>query len=54
MALIKWGQSKENEVMCISKLWNNVPNKVKMLNWLSFKNAIQKWYGPECHCGYCL
>ncbi len=36
-----------------SKLWNNIHNKVKMSNRLSsFKNAIQKWSGPKCHCGY--
>ena len=38
-----------------SKLWNNLPNHTKELNELSsFKNAIHKWSGPECHCGFCL
>ncbi len=36
-----------------SKLWKTLPNKVEMSNVLSsFKNATQKWSGPECHCGY--
>ncbi len=38
-----------------SKLWNNIPNDLKKMNSLSyFKYEIQKWSGPECHCGYCL
>ncbi len=38
-----------------SKLWNNLPNDLKKKNSLSsFKCEIQKWSGPECHCGYCL
>ncbi len=38
-----------------SKIWNNLYNNLKMSNGLSsFKKSIQKWSGPECHCGYCL
>ncbi len=38
-----------------SKLWNNLPNDLKKMNYLSsFKCEIQKWSGPECHCGFCL
>ncbi len=38
-----------------SKIWNNLSNNLKMLNGQSsFKKSIQKWSGPDCHCGYCL
>ncbi len=38
-----------------SKIWNNLSNNLKMSNGLSsFKKSIQKWSGPECHCGYCM
>ncbi len=38
-----------------SQLWNNLPTDLKKKKSLSsFKSEIQKWSGPECHCGYCL
>ena len=38
-----------------SKLWNKLPNNIKdVVSVNDFKNEIQKWSGPECHCGYCL
>ena len=38
-----------------SKLWNNLPHDLKKMDSLSsFKCEIQKWSGPDCHCGYCL
>jgi hypothetical protein len=38
-----------------SKLWNKLPNNIKDVDSVNdFKKEIQKWSGPECHCGYCL
>ncbi len=35
-----------------SKIWNNLSYNFKMSNGLSsFKKSIQKWSGPEWHCG---
>ncbi len=38
-----------------SKIWNCLPECMKNVESVSsFKRVIQKWNGPECHCGYCL
>lgn len=38
-----------------SKIWNCLPQSMKYIKNVSdFKNEIQKWNGPECHCGFCL
>ena len=36
------------------KQWNALPADAKDIEGLNvFKNYIDKWTGPECHCGYC-
>ena len=37
-----------------AKLWNSLPPDMKRINDLKlFKQAIQKWNGPECNCTSC-
>ena len=37
------------------KQWNALPADAKDIENLNvFKNYIDKWTGPDCHCGYCV
>ena len=37
------------------KQWNALPADAKDIEDLNvFKNYIDKWTGPDCHCGYCV
>ena len=37
------------------KQWNALPGDAKDIGDLNvFKNYIDKWTGPDCHCGYCV
>ena len=37
------------------KQWNALPADAKGIEDLNvFKNYIDKWTGPDCHCGYCV
>ncbi len=50
--------SEDSPLLCclfLEGFINNLSNDLKQMNSLSsFKCEIQKWSGPECHCGYCL
>ena len=38
-----------------TKIWNNVPQQIKNANDVKeFKQLIQQWYGPKCHCRNCI
>ena len=35
--------------------WNALPADAKDIEGLNiFKNNIDKWTGPDCHCRYCV
>ena len=38
-----------------AKYWNSLPADAKDIECLNvFKNYIDNWAGPDCHCGYCV
>ena len=38
-----------------TKIWNNLPEQIKNANDVKeFKQLIQQWSGPKCHCRNCI
>ena len=38
-----------------TKIWNNLPQQIKNANDVKeFKQLIQQWSGPKCHCRNCI
>ena len=32
------------------KIWKSLPEKIKSVTNLDFKNSIKIWFGPKCMC----
>ena len=38
-----------------AKIYNQLPPQIKLCTMAKdFKNALRKWDGPKCQCGYCI